>query len=338
MKWETTVAIGANTPPYNSYLPLPAASYGDRSRNSSMVPVIDLRIAPGQSIEKLAEACSNWGFFHVANHGVDTRLIASLQAASRDFFSLPVHAKQTVSRTIDNPFGYYDRELTKNLRDRKEIFDYAPDESTPWPLSPPQFQAILEDYALACHRLALQLMAACCEGLGADRDTLERHFQRGHSSFLRLNHYPSSDPLAETGAPPAGPHGISEHSDAGAITVLLQDEVAGLQVLRDESWVDVTPVADTLTINIGDMLQVWSNDRYRAPLHRVRASSGLARYSAAYFCNPDYSTIVAPLSPTVSSVTPAHYRPVSWAEFRHLRAMGDYGDYGEEVQISHFRV
>lgn len=303
-----------------------------------MVPVIDLGSAPGHSVERLAAACAEWGFFHVVNHGIDARLIASLQAASRDFFSLPLHIKQTVSRTIDNPFGYYDRELTKNLRDRKEIFDYAPGETTLWPASPPGFQAILEDYALACHRLALRLLAVCCEGLGADRDTLERHFEGGHSSFLRLNHYPFKDPLAGADAPPAGPYGISQHSDAGAITVLLQDEVAGLQVLKNDSWVDVTPVADTLTINVGDMLQVWSNDRYIAPLHRVRASSEMARYSAAYFCNPDYSTVVAPLSNATSAAEPAHYQPISWAEFRRLRALGDYGDYGEEIQISHFRV
>ena len=303
-----------------------------------MVPVIDLLGAPGQSVEKLAAACADWGLFHVVNHGVDAQLIASLQAASQGFFSLPLRVKQSVSRTMDNPFGYYDRELTKNLRDRKEIFDYAPDETTPWPTSPPGFQVILENYALACHQLALQLMAVCCEGIGADRDTLEHHFKRGHSSFLRLNHYPFTDPLAGAEAPPAGPHGISQHSDAGAITVLLQDELAGLQVLRGGTWVDVTPMAGALTINIGDMLQVWSNDRYRAPLHRVRASTKMARYSAAYFCNPDYSTVVAPLSPAVTTAKAARYQPISWAEFRRLRALGDYGDYGEEVQISHFRV
>lgn len=315
-----------------------AANCSERSINSPMVPVIDLRGTPDQSVEELAAACTDWGVFHVANHGVDAQLITSLQAASRDFFSLPLGIKQIVSRTMDNPFGYYDRELTKNLRDRKEIFDYAPDEITPWPSSPPGFQTILQDYALACHRLALQLMAMCIEGLGANQDALERHFQRGHSSFLRLNHYPLADLLAGGNAPPAGPYGISQHSDAGAITVLLQDDIAGLQVLREGSWVDVTPVAGTLTINIGDMLQVWSNDRYRAPLHRVRASNQKTRYSTAYFCNPDYKTIVAPLSPGMSTANSCHYQPISWAEFRRMRAMGDYGDYGEEIQISHFRV
>jgi isopenicillin N synthase-like dioxygenase len=64
----------------------------------------------------------------------------------------------------------------------------------------------------------------------------------------------------------------------------------------------------------------------------------MPRYSAAYFCNPDYNTIVAPLSHTVSEASAAQYHPISWAEFRRLRALGDYGDYGEEIQISYFRV
>jgi len=288
--------------------------------------------------ESLPAASAQWGFFHVVNHGIDPQLIAALQLRSREFFSLPLPAKQRVSRTLDNPFGYYDRELTRNLRDRKEIFDYAPNEVTPFPSAPPGFQTLLADYALACHRLALRLIAICCEGLGAARDSLERHFQAGHSSFLRLNYYPSTDPLAGADAPAPGPYGISQHTDAGAITVLLQDAVTGLQVLKDDNWLDVTPVADALTINIGDMLQVWSNDRYRAPLHRVRASSRAPRYSAAYFCNPDYNTTAEPLASAVSADRPPRYLPISWAEFRRLRALGDYGDYGEEIQISHYRV
>jgi isopenicillin N synthase-like dioxygenase len=305
---------------------------------SQSVPVIDLGQSSQHCVDALAAACGDWGFFHVINHGIDARLIAALQSISQDFFALPLLEKQAVSRSMQNPFGYYDRELTKNLRDRKEIFDYAPAEDTPWPIAPREFRSTLEHYAVASHRLALQLLALCCEGLGARGDVLHHHFQRGHSSFLRLNHYPLNDHLKGLNAPSSGPFGISEHTDAGAITVLLQDEVAGLQVRRNRCWIDVAPEAGSLTINIGDMLQVWSNDRYRAPLHRVRASETAARYSAAYFCNPDYNTIVAPLPQTVSAVDAIRYQSVSWAEFRRLRALGDYGDYGQEIQISDFRV
>ena len=84
-----------------------------------MVPVIDLRGAPEQRVQALAAACADWGFFHVINHGIEPQLITSLQAASRQFFDLPLPAKQTASRTMDNPVGYYDRDLTKDRRDRK---------------------------------------------------------------------------------------------------------------------------------------------------------------------------------------------------------------------------
>lgn len=317
----------------NSCLRMAAA----QGLGTTTVPVIDLDGPAGLCVEQIAYACADWGFFQVANHGIGRPLATALQDASRAFFGQPLPAKQAVSRTLENPFGYYDRELTKNLRDRKEIFDYAPREATPWPPHPRGFREALQDYAGACHRVALHLLELCCRGLGAEPASLECHFGRGHSSFLRLNHYPVDDHLAGTDAPVPGPFGISQHSDAGALTLLLQDEVTGLQVLRHERWCDVVPVPGTLTINIGDMLQVWSNDRYRAPLHRVRASGDRARFSAAYFLNPDYNTVVAPLATTVAAAAPARFRPVHWGEFRHQRALGDYGDYGEEIQVSHFR-
>ena len=91
-------------------------------------------------------------------------------------------------------------------------------------------------------------------------------------------------------------------------------------------------------INIGDMVQVWSNDRYQAALHRVTANSENARYSAPFFLNPAYHTDYAPLPSTIDERHPARYRTINWGEFRGLRAAGDYADYGEEIQISHYGV
>lgn len=303
-----------------------------------MVPLIDLSSGQTQLLEQLDKACMGWGVFQLLNHGIEPRLTNALQQASRAFFAQSLPEKQCVSRNEHNAFGFYDRELTKNLRDRKEIFDFAPLESTPWPASPPRFRGSLEDHALACHELAQRLLALCCENLSTAGTALRHHFQPRHSSFLRLNHYPVDDPLAGASAPIAGDLGISPHTDAGALTVLLQDEVTGLQVLHDGNWLDVPPLADCLTVNIGDMLQVWSNDRYHAPPHRVRASEQVERFSAAYFFNPDYDCIIEPLPALSSPALPARYRPVHWGEFRQQRARGDYADYGEEVQISQYRI
>ena len=95
------------------------------------------------------------------------------------------------------------------------------------------------------------------------------------------------------------------------------------------------PERDSFIINIGDMIQVWSNDRYRAPEHRVLASTDRARYSAPYFYNPSYDTICEPL---VDDAAMKKYKPVSWREFRNGRAAGDYADVGEEIQVSWYRI
>jgi len=91
-------------------------------------------------------------------------------------------------------------------------------------------------------------------------------------------------------------------------------------------------------VNIGDIVQVWSNDRYRAALHRVLANADAERFSAPFFLNPAYGACYAPLPTTVDARHPPAYRSINWGEFRALRAAGDYADCGEEIQISHYRT
>lgn len=138
--------------------------------------------------------------------------------------------------------------------------------------------------------------------------------------------------------------GVSRHTDAGALTVLLQDQVRGLEVytgskqdFADGRWVSVPPVAGGLTINVGDMLQVWSNDVFKAAEHRVRASVGNnTRISVPFFYNPSYTALVAPKPSSTQPV--ARYRPIVWGDFRKERFLGDFSDRGREIQIEDFRI
>jgi len=307
------------------------------SDSAGQVPVIDFQSPRVQLREDLAWACANWGIFHIVNHPISAALTVGVADASAAFFAQPLGAKQALSRTLENPWGYYDRELTKNLRDRKEIFDVGPDFTVPWPAHPGNFRTAVEAFSIACYELGLTLLEQLGDILGNQGDTLRAAFEPRHSSFTRLNYYPVADALANSDAKPAGPLGISRHTDAGGLTLLLQDEVSGLQAYHN-GWRDVAPVPGALTVNLGDMLQVWSNDRFRAPLHRVRASVDRDRYSIAFFMNPARECVVEPLLPPVVTSARPHYRAVPWSEFRDLRAQGDYGDYGEEVQIAHYRI
>jgi isopenicillin N synthase-like dioxygenase len=313
---------------------------------SDTVPVIDInRLGDRDTLDAIDFACRRWGFFQVTSHGLDAALIEALQRTMHDFFALPLAAKHRVLRTRENPWGYYDKELTKNVRDWKEVFDYGPGDGEQldprWPEGLPAFRQVTTSYAEACERLAFQLLEAISKNLATQPDYLATCFGTTHSSFLRLNYYPvCPEPERPEGLnrPEGGHLGVSHHTDAGVLTVLLQDDQPGLEVYRDGVWHLVEPRDDALVVNIGDIVQVWSNDRYRAALHRAITNPHKARYSVPYFLNPGYETDYAPLPSMIDAQHPAHYRSINWGEFRALRADGDYADYGEEVQISHYRI
>ncbi len=306
---------------------------------ASSVPIIDLA-APG---EDLYAACRDWGFFQIINHGVALSLTERVWRETRSFFELPEATKAAVRRSRDNPWGWYDQELTKNRHDQKEVFDFtleATAGSTPftganrWPAGQDQFRQAMLDWFSAMERVAATLLESLSIQLGVEPERLREAHGNPHTSFTRLNYYPISGAPGDDGAPLLGIH---PHADAGSITLLLQDDVPGLEVYRDGQWFSVEPRPDALVVNIGDMLQVWTNDRFKAPLHRVLPSRGRERYSIPFFFNPAYDAEVGPL-PELLATTQARYHPFTWGEFRRRRADGDFADYGSEVQIEDYRV
>ncbi|MFQ6024440.1 MAG: isopenicillin N synthase family dioxygenase [Acidiferrobacterales bacterium] len=331
------------------------------------VPVID--VAPlvsgdgarsHEAVRRIRAACQDWGFFQIYGHGIPEELIDRVCRETKHFFALPPDAKRSISRSKDNPRGYYNRELTKNIRDMKEVFDFGhkphpelPDDDpvnltrdgyNQWPDAAlcPDFKATMMAYYRACEAVALKLLEAIAQGLGFPSERLTRDFVGKHTSFLRLNYYPCHDPLTAAGqtkqAAATGHLGVHHHTDAGAITVLLQDKVGGLQVCRNAEWFHVEPVVGALVVNIGDIVQVWTNDLYRAPLHRVLASEHRERYSLPFFYNPSYDTEYYPLDVVTSDESPPNYAHINWGEFRWQRQQGDYADYGKEIQISDYRL
>lgn len=308
------------------------------------IPVIDIaRLEERATLKSIDRACREWGFFQVCRHGIDEAVVDAIFAASREFFAQPTEDKRRILRDADNPWGFYDRELTKNRRDWKEVYDYGPadgDRIKPrWPggLFRLRFEPAVRACYASCRTLAMRLLSAIAANLGVAPDLLAQGFDGLHTSFLRLNYYPKC-PQPDSGAATARPLGVGQHTDAGALTLLLQDEQPGLEVCRDGRWYRVEPRRDALVVNIGDMIQVWSNDRYRAALHRVMTNSGADRYSVPFFLSPSYDTNYEPLPVSVSAHSPARYRRINWREFRSLRAAGDYADVGEEIQISHYRL
>jgi isopenicillin N synthase-like dioxygenase len=317
------------------------------------VPVIDVAAvfldsssnAALTAIDQIAQACKTWGFFQVVNHGIPTAQIEEVWRQTHALFALPLDEKLEVVRSRENPWGFYNHELTKNQRDKKEVFDFTRQDFDPiyrqhnrWPQRYPQFKTTMLAYQDACTALALKLLKAFCLGLDLPADFMHPNFEGNHTGFVRLNYYPIKDPMSETGHPDAADLGIHHHTDAGGLTVLLQDQVSGLQVYRDGFWYDIPTVDGAMTINTGDMMQVWSNDIYQAAIHRVLAMDSQERYSIPFFFNPAADCRVSPLPSVIDANNPPRYTPITWGEFRGRRSDGDFADYGTEVQISQYRI
>ncbi|MBO6555397.1 MAG: hypothetical protein JJ934_06595 [Pseudomonadales bacterium] len=300
------------------------------------IPVVSLRSLKNKetaALQTLSDAAHEWGFFRLVEHDLEQVEINRFLDVTRAFFAQPEENKKALSRTEENPWGYYDRELTKNRQDWKEIFDLGLTD-TPWPESG-DFKSCMLTWHEQCESISLDLIRSICLVLHQDADYLTSAFTPTNTSFLRLNHYPICPNPADSAEnfPEAGQLGIHHHTDAGAVTVLLQDGVSGLQVRHRSQWHTIEADRETLIVNIGDMVQVWSNDRFVAPLHRVLANSDTERFSAAFFMNPKFETNCRPLLEEAP-----RYDTVNWGEFRAARAAGDYADIGEEIQISNFRI
>ncbi|MFM2067799.1 MAG: hypothetical protein RLZZ584_2708, partial [Pseudomonadota bacterium] len=112
---------------------------------------------------------------------------------------------------------------------------------------------------------------------------------------------------------PDGQIGSGAHTDWGGITLLAQDSAGGLQVRGDDGrWLDAPPVDGSFVVNLGDLMQRWTNDLYRSNLHRVvNTASGLDRYSIAYFYDIDYHARVEVLPGCASAERPARYAPIT---------------------------
>lgn len=309
---------------------------------TNTLPVVDVAGLSSSDPEKrravgqaLRQACLDKGFFYCAGHGIPAGLIDAVFAETRAFFDLPLETKELVAKeksfcnrgyetlggqTLqagakpDLKEGYYiGLELPEDdPRVVARKFNHGPNQ---WPQDLPGFRPAMRAYHAAMLDLAERLM----RGLALSLDLEENHFDgfvRDPLAILRLLHYPPHPPQAGSDELGAG-----AHTDFGGLTLLLQDEVGGLQVFDNASqgWISAQPMPGTFVINLGDMIARWTNDRYRSTLHRVINASGRERYSIPFFFtgNPDFEVSCIPtcLAP---GETPL-YPPITVEQ--HLQSM-----------------
>ncbi len=309
------------------------------------VPVIDISNPSATESAAVDNACRDHGFFLLAGHGLDDLIGRTFDEGKR-FFGASRAVKESIRRTADNPLGYNDRELTKQVRDHKEVFDFTDPEREAartrnrWPDGLPGYQDTLTEFFDAFSELADRTVALVHDTLGLSSDVAARHLGSRRSSAVRLNHYNIGDPVpeAERGELASlADVALGHHTDPGVLTLLLQDNVGGLQAQSaTDGWIDVDPEPGTIVVNLGDVMQAWTNDRYRAAIHRVQPMTTSTRMSIPYFFNPAPSLLVEPIPELVDTTN--HYRPFVWAEFMQARNDDNYADDGADTQVSDYAI
>jgi isopenicillin N synthase-like dioxygenase len=278
------------------------------------VPVVDISGLrsddPGERLRVAAEigaAAREVGFLYVSGSGIDESRFDRMLAATEEFFALPLEEKMRsyigLSRCHRGyvPVGEEGTDGAADAApDLKEAFDTALDLPVDDPdylagnpmLGPntwpelPGFAGAVTDYYEAVLEVGHLLLRAFAVALGEDPDVFARHATKTPSQ-LRLVHYPH-DPDARDGI------GIGAHTDYECFT-LLKPTAPGLEVLNGAGqWIDVPPIDGTFVVNIGDLLELWTNGAYIATSHRVRRVAE-ERYSFPLFFNVDYATEVKPL-------------------------------------------
>lgn len=307
-----------------------------------LIDVSDLLTKGKSGLDRVAAeigaACRTVGFFYVGGHDVPESLIDAVFAASRGFFARPLADKAAVAiDRIGNNRGYagLKTEALDPTRpaDLKEAFNVGlelpadhPDivRGVPfrglngWP-DLPGFRETMLAYFEAVQGLGAHLHRAFAHDLGLPPDHFADKIDRPMST-LRLLHYPAQPADAE-----AGQIGAGEHTDYGNITLLMTDDVGGLQVRRrDGGWIDAPVVPGAFVVNIGDCLMRWTNDVYVSTPHRVVNRSGRERYSVAYFLDPNPDAMVAALPGTVPVGADPKYPPIAAAAYLEQRLDATY--------------
>lgn len=285
---------------------------------SGSIPLVDLEglhsHRRSEIIMQIGQACQDYGFFLVRNHGVPEKMMNNALLMAKEFFKLPENGR--MKYYSDDHRRSIRLSTTFNVKTEKVYSwrDFLRFHSNPledyvheWPPNPPSFRKDVGEYCTGVRALVLRLLEAISESLGLEKDYINKALGK-HGQHVSMNYYP---PCPQ----PELTFGVPGHTDPTMITVLLPNEVPGLQVFKNGKWMAVNSVPNTFVINIGDQMQVLSNDRYKSVLHRAVVNCDKERISIATFYYPSLDATMGPAKELIDDDNPAAYRNHSFSEF-----------------------
>nr|BAR72291.1 Aminocyclopropanecarboxylate oxidase [Nicotiana benthamiana] len=257
-------------------------------------PVVNMELLNTEqraaTMEKIKDACENWGFFEVVNHGICHELLDTVEKLTKGHYkkcmeqrfkemvaSKGLEAVETEIKDLDWESTFFLKHLpVSNISEVPDLED--------------EYRKIMKEFAEKLEKLAEQLLDLLCENLGLEQGYLKKAFygSNGPTFGTKVSNYP---PCPK----PDLIKGLRAHTDAGGIILLFQDDkVSGLQLLKDDKWIDVPPMRHSIVINLGDQLEVITNGKYKSVEHRVIAQPDGNRMSLASFYNPGSDAVIYP--------------------------------------------
>ncbi|KAL6850386.1 hypothetical protein ACP4OV_021013 [Aristida adscensionis] len=286
------------------------------------IPVVDLGklLDPESSSEELANlasACHHLGFFQLINHGVPDEVIQDVRRDIADFFKLPLEAKQAYAQLPASGLEGYGQVFVLSDTQKLDWADMlylmlrpvASRDMRFWPAQPPSFRSSVDRWSAEAAKVAACLLRFMAADMGVQPERLLEVFG-GQPQTMKVTYYPPCRQAGEV-------IGLSPHTDACGLTVLLHvNDVQGLQIRRDDGkWLAVEPLDGALIVNIGDIIEILSNGRYRSVEHRATVNPHKERIAAAMFHQVLPETTVGPLPELMERDGGARFKSVSHAEF-----------------------
>ncbi|KAK1556408.1 hypothetical protein Q3G72_004623 [Acer saccharum] len=286
---------------------------------SPQVPVIDMQRLLSEDfmdseLQKLDQACREWGFFQLINHEMSSRLVEKLKLETEEFFKLPMEEKSKYGQQEGDVEGYgnvfvVSEDQKLHWGDKLYFTTSPPQLRKPhlFPNLPPSFRDTLEAYSTGLINVAARILGLIGKNLRIENNEMAL-LSEGRQT-MSFNYYP---PCPQ----PEQVIGIAPHSDASGITILLEvNDVQGLQMKKDGMWIPVKPLPNAFIINIGDSLEILSNGTYRSIEHRATINSLKERLSVATFCSPKLDGEIGPAPSLVTPETPAMFRRLGVVDY-----------------------
>jgi isopenicillin N synthase-like dioxygenase len=319
------------------------------------VPVIDIGpyfdggdAGKREVARQVNRACEEIGFLVITGHRVDPELCHRMFETSRRFFDLPLAEKLTIEQRInDAPRGFSPvagegvaysllKRAPGDLKESLSIgqIDVPDDEyhrnpaaggsfaPNRWPEHPPELKELYCEYFGVMERLAMDLMRIFAIALELPEHYFDDKVDRHISGFRVINYPDQAEP------PLPGQLRAGEHSDYGTLTILRHDyphRAGGLQVVtRADEWVDVPAVTDSLVVNLGDMMQRWTNDRWVSTMHRVanpprEQALTSRRMSLVFFLAPNYDATIECLPNCSDAAHPPRHPPLTCGDYIRMK-------------------